>query len=250
MVVTEHGRWLVPDPATGEARVGQRRSTATPSTSSPPSGPRPSDSSGRCTGPSSRSRPASPGRSASGPATAAAEAAGFAAVELVLAAVGATWAPGSPVAGRGRRFWCTTSARRSRRPLLRVGDDLPEVLATAAILDWPGDAEHRDRDRELSIACCRELLDARARRAWVLPVGGGAARAGLVPALEDALGRPVARWPSRSSRWSAASRSGGPGPAARGDGPAGRGPHDATGLHHPGRIGPAAALAGTAGGTV
>jgi len=96
--------------------------------------------------------------------------------------------------------------------VLRVGDDLPEVLATAAILDWPRDAldsvrraGQRPEGRtlgdtapttaiDMTIACCRELL-ADANAQWVLPVGGGARMPGLVPALEDALGRPVARLP-------------------------------------------------------
>jgi hypothetical protein len=48
---------------------------------------------------------------------------------------------------------------------------------------------------ELSIECSRDLLDAHGSPAvaWVLPVGGGARMPGLEPALEHALGRPVAR---------------------------------------------------------
>jgi molecular chaperone DnaK (HSP70) len=189
LVVTDHGRWLVPDPATGEPRWAsavhrdaQHILTAVRAQAQ------------RQFGPLHRAVIAIPtGLTGAEPRralVAAAEAAGFAAVELVLAAVGATWAPGSPV-GVGETVLVHDLGATFEATVLRVGDDLPEVLATAAILDWPPDTAPTTAI-DMTIACCRELLAA-ANAQWVLPVGGGARMPGLVPALEDALGRPVAR---------------------------------------------------------
>jgi hypothetical protein len=191
MVVTEHGRWLVPDPATGEARWD---SAIHPDAEHILAAVR--TQAQRQFGPLHRAVIAIPS-GLTAPRRArligAADAAGFAAVELVLAAVGATWAPGSPVAV-GDVVLVHDLGATFEATLLRVGDDLPEVLGSAAILDWPGDAG-ASAVVELSIACCRDLLDAHGRPAvaWVLPVGGGARVPGLMPALENALGRPVAR---------------------------------------------------------
>ena len=226
LVVTDHGRWLVPDPATGEPRWAsavhrdaQHILTAVRAQAQ------------RQFGPLHRAVIAIPtGLTGAEPRralVAAAEAAGFAAVELVLAAVGAIWAPGSPV-GVGETVLVHDLGATFEATVLRVGDDLPEVLATAAILDWPPDAlgsVRRDGQRpegrtlgdtapttaiDMTIACCRELLAA-ANAQWVLPVGGGA----RMPWCRRWRTHSAGRWrgcPSRSWRWSAASRNGGPGP--------------------------------------
>jgi molecular chaperone DnaK (HSP70) len=125
----------------------------------------------------------------------AAEAAGFTAVELLVEAAGAVWAPGSPlrvgdlvlVYDLGATFEAT---------LVRVGDDLPEILGHGRIVDWPGSPPPGREPAELTIACCRDVLARlgveRTHVAWVLPVGGGTRRPGLVPLIEQGLGIAVA----------------------------------------------------------
>jgi molecular chaperone DnaK len=151
----------------------------------------------------------------------AAEAAGFAAVELVLDAAGALWAPGSPVTV-GDVVLVYDLGSTFEAVIARVGDDLPEVLAHASIQDWPPDAQPGSPAAlELTMACCRDLLgnlgmsrptgppaerSAAAASAnvapnvaapaldWVLPVGGGARTPGLDQVLDRGLGPVPVAW--------------------------------------------------------
>jgi hypothetical protein len=201
VVVTEQRSWLVPDPTTGEARW--------PSTQ-PAYGPRDAGelftalraAAGRLLG--SRGLyvgapervvvtvPAYP--EARGQLVGAAEAAGFTAVELLVEAAAAVWAPGSP-ARIGDLVLVYDLDATFQATLVQVGDDLPEVLGQASIVDLPEPAE-ASTVAELTMACCRDLLArtavSRTEVAWVLPVGGGARRAGLGALIERGLGIAVA----------------------------------------------------------
>ena len=136
---------------------------------------------------------------------AAAEAAGFGAVELLGEAVAAVSAPVPgfrPTVGDlilvydfGATFEAT---------LIRVGEDFDEVLGHQSIVDpgMPADAaapgqhpESAPPPVEHTIACCHDLLgrlgvNPRNVRA-VLPVGGGFPPPGLAAALDRGLGIPI-----------------------------------------------------------
>jgi len=84
--------------------------------------------------------------------------------------------------------------------VIRVGDDPPEIVAHASIVDWPLDdstaGDWSSAVLELTMASCRDLL---ARSAlgrhqvdWVMPVGSGARTPGLEAALDRGLGIAVA----------------------------------------------------------
>jgi molecular chaperone DnaK (HSP70) len=121
----------------------------------------------------------------------AGQTAGFTTVELLLEPSGAVWAPGSPVRVGDVALVYDLGATFAAT-LVRVGDDLPEVLGHAFIDDVPGEASI-----DLTVACCRDLLGRLGagwgQVAWLLPVGGGARTAGLPAVLEQALGIPVAQ---------------------------------------------------------
>ena len=159
----------------------------------------------------------------------AAEAAGFTAVELLPSAAAAVWAPGSPlrvgdtalvydlggydpggyeVGGydlglRREGAWQRGGSEERTGPnalgpatfeavLIRVGDDLPQVIGHAVIVDWPSDPAAAV---DLTLACCRDLLGRPGvgHVNWVLPVGGGVRAPSLAPALGAGLGIPVAQ---------------------------------------------------------
>ena len=129
----------------------------------------------------------------------AAEAAGFTAVELLADPAGAVWAPGAPLRV-GELVLVFDLGATFEAALVRVGDDLPEILGHASILDWPATAPENPGNEstraDLALACCRDLLArlgvSRAHVAWVLPVGGGVRAEGLVPMIEQGLGIAVA----------------------------------------------------------
>jgi molecular chaperone DnaK (HSP70) len=127
----------------------------------------------------------------------AAEAVGFTAVELLVEAAAAIWAPGSP-ARIGDLVLVYDLGATFHATLVRVGDDLPEILGQASIVDIPGPGEPTEASTvvDLTLARCRDLLArtgvSRTEVAWVLPVGGGARVAGLAALIEYGLGIAVA----------------------------------------------------------
>jgi hypothetical protein len=221
--------WLLPDPSTGQPRwpnglqpaselfavmrgQAQRRAHATNA------------------GPVDRAvitipGSVTPGDPRRGRLIGAAEAAGFTAVELVLDAAGALWAPGSPVTV-GDVVLVYDLGATFEAVIARVGDDLPEVLAHASIQDWPVDAPPGSPAAlELTMACCRDLLAGPgmprpagppAERSGatrgpngmpsgmsnagppaldrVLPVGGGARTPGLDQVLDRGIGPVPVAW--------------------------------------------------------
>jgi hypothetical protein len=213
IVVTEVGSWLVPEPTSGEARWPSGRLA---------DGPRGvvelfaalRAAAGRLLG-SRGSYAAAPDRAVvtvpasvgsahsphpdpwRGQLIAAAEAAGFTAVELLVEAAGAVWAPGSP-ARIGDLVLVYDLGATFQATLVRVGDDLPDVLGEASIVDLPGvrAAAEVSAIVDLTLACCQDLLArtgvSRTEVAWVLPVGGGARMAGLGALIEHGLGIAVA----------------------------------------------------------
>lgn len=151
----------------------------------------------------------------------AAEAAGFTAVELLVAAVGAVWVPGSPLRVRDLVLVYDIDVPNINAhninayginahdmdatfeaTLVRVGDDRPEILGHST-LDWPVGADRAAPGWggpatavELTLACCRDLLGrlgvSPTQVAWVLPVGSGARWPGIVAGIEPGLGIAVA----------------------------------------------------------
>lgn len=207
MVVADQGTWLVSEPGTGHARWphGLQPTTELFAAIRNQAERRFSPMFGApvdravVTIPGSLG-PGDPGRSR---LISAAESAGFVAVELVLDAAGALWAPGSPVVvgdvvlvyNLGAPFEAATF----EAVLLRVGDDLPEVLGHTCIHDWPADARPGSAAAlELTMAACRDLLTdvGHMRQAvrWVLPVGGAARTQGLDQLFERGLGGLPVAW--------------------------------------------------------
>jgi hypothetical protein len=225
VLVADQAQWPLPDPSTGQARwpnslqpaaelfavmrdQAQRHAYATNAGSVDRA---------VITIPGS----VTPGDPRRGRLIGAAEAAGFAAVELVLDAAGALWAPGSPVTV-GDVVLVYDLGATFEAVIARVGDDLPEVLAHASIQDWPMDAPpDSPAALELTMACCRDLLASLggtwpagppAERSgaargtnptlnvaspalrWVLPVGGGARTPGLDQVLDRGLGPVPVAW--------------------------------------------------------
>lgn len=119
----------------------------------------------------------------------ATEAAGFTAVELLGAATAAVWAPGSPLR-TGDLVLVYDLGSAFEASLVRAGEDGPEILGQASIVDWPPTG--RESVESLTVATCRDLLARlgvdRTHVAWMLPVGGGVRQPGLVPLVEHALG--------------------------------------------------------------
>jgi hypothetical protein len=215
MVVADHGAWLLPDPGTGEARW--RRTLQPPAEMFSAMRHQAQRGYGAVdravvTIPASVA-PGDPRRSR---LVGAAEAAGFTAVELVLEAVGPPWAPGSP-AVVGDVVLVYDLGATFEAVLLRVGDDLPEIVGHSSIHDWPAEAAPGTAAAvELTLACCRDLLGslgpARPGVRWILPVGGGARTPAVETVLERGLGlvaahleepelavvRGIARWLPRS----------------------------------------------------
>jgi hypothetical protein len=193
MVVADQGSWLVPEPTVGTARWPHGLHQATELFAAL----RARAQAGY--GPLDRvvlTIPASvgPGDPRRGRLIGAAEAAGFVGVELVLDAAGALWAPGSPVSV-GDLVLVADFSATYEAVLLRVGDDLPELLGQAAIHDWAADAgPGTPAGLELALARTRDLIAGSERDGvrWVLPVGPGARIPGLDRMLERGLGLPVA----------------------------------------------------------
>ncbi len=161
IVVTDQGSWLVPDPASGESRwpaaiewdaaelfaairtQAQRnhgpinRAVMTVPASVPVTDPR------------------------RGQLIGAAEAAGFTAAELLLEPAAAVWAPGSPLRV-GEVVLVYDLGATFEAAVIRVGDDLPEIMGHASIVDWPqhdsAATERSPADLDLTMASCRDLL--------------------------------------------------------------------------------------------
>ena len=208
VVVTDAGAWLLPDPTSGASRwpgaihsESQRGSAGATDLFAMIRG-----QAARSYGPINRAVVTVP---ASTPAVdprrvhlvAAAEAAGFTAVELLVAAAGAVWAPGSPL-GVGDVALVYDLGTTFEAAVIRVGDDLPEIIGHASIVDFSEEDPALEANRspaaiELTVACCRDLLAqpalAQQQVDWVLPVGVGARTPGLLASLDRSLGIPVAR---------------------------------------------------------
>jgi hypothetical protein len=219
VAANEHGWWLVPDPNTGESRWpsaglrdGQRmvdlfralRAQAQRQLATISQG-------GVLAGPVRRAVITIPASvAAADPRRArlvsAAEVAGFAAVELLAAPAAAVWTPGSPLRV-GDVALVYDLGTTFEAAVVRVGDDLPEVLGHASLVDWPMEVLNRAPGApwaayspaavDLTISCCQDLL---ARLGLgrgvsaVLAVGGGARTAGLAAMLEHGLGLPVVQF--------------------------------------------------------
>lgn len=133
----------------------------------------------------------------------AAEAAGFSAVELLPDALGAVWAPGSPLRV-GDLVLVYDGGATFAATLVRVGEDVPEVLGHASIVDWsaggrngwPRESFEPPAAAEPALACCQDLLAglgvSAGHVAWALPVNAGARASGLGPMIEQGLGIAVA----------------------------------------------------------
>jgi molecular chaperone DnaK (HSP70) len=213
IVVTDQGSWLVPHPASGESRwpcaihwdgqqVDARRFRPAEQAAELFAAIR--TQAQRNYGPINRAVVTVP---TSVPLTdprrrhlvGAAEAAGFTAVELLVEAAGAVWAPGSPL-GVGDVALVYDLGATFEAAVIRVGDDLPEIIGHASLVDWSADecaaGTLSTAAIELTMACCRDLLArlalGRDQVDWVLPVGSGARTPGLEAALERGLGIPIA----------------------------------------------------------
>jgi molecular chaperone DnaK (HSP70) len=124
---------------------------------------------------------------------AAAETAGFTAVELLAEAVAAVSAPMvGPPFGDGALVLVYDLGATFEATLVRMGDDYHEVYGHAAISD-PASRPTVDD----GLACARDLLAGLglepAALTAVLPVGGGCRAAGVAEVLERGLGAPVRR---------------------------------------------------------
>jgi len=122
---------------------------------------------------------------------AAGHAAGFAAVELLPAAIAALCSPGAPAGPELVLVYDLGATFEAA--LVRGRDDASDIIGHASILDWPPTGP----TLELTLACCRDLLArfglGRSDVRWVMPVGGGARTGGLDAALERSLGIAVRR---------------------------------------------------------
>jgi hypothetical protein len=207
VVVTDGGAWLLPDPASGETRWPGGIHSPSPHSSAAATDlfAMIRGQAVRSHGPINRAVVTVP---ASTPVVdprrahlvTAAEAAGFTAVELLVAAAGAVWAPGSPL-GVGDVALVYDLGATFEAAVIRVGDDLPEIIGHASIVDLPEEDPALDANRspaaiEVTMACCRDLLVrvslGQQQVHWVLPVGLGALTPGLAAALDRGLGIPVA----------------------------------------------------------
>lgn len=126
---------------------------------------------------------------------AAAESAGFLAVELLPEAVAAVSAPLSgPAFGHGDLVLVYDLGVIFNATLVRIGDGHHEVIAQARVAEL----DHQvGVVLEQSLTCCRELL-ARVELTpggltAILPVGGGCRQPGLEAAVERGLGVPLRR---------------------------------------------------------
>lgn len=129
---------------------------------------------------------------------AAAEAAGFIAVELLseaVAAVSAPW-PGPPF-GRGDLVLVYDLGATFQATLVRVGDDYHEIVGHATIPDWGGRDVDVQQIVEYALSCCLDLLVRLgippARLDSVLPVGARSRTHGLDLAIDRGLGVRVRR---------------------------------------------------------
>lgn len=138
-----------------------------------------------------------PGDPRRGRMIAAAEAAGFGAVELLGEAVAAVSGPlAGGRLGAGDLVLVYDFGATFEATLIRIGDDFHEVIGHQSIVDWgPLGEAPGAMALDHTTACCRDLLDRlgvnpRAVTA-VLPIGGGARVPGLDQALDLGLGIPV-----------------------------------------------------------